>query len=92
MLRSIVTCCGSRPAGELLFYWFYQVILPTWLTILNLSGEFRLLRRVTFFQQLKKVTKKSRPFPIAPREAFGVPEFTAIAYEPVLMRRPGAQD
>ena len=65
------------------------------MTLLKYVGfyrEFRLLRRVTFFQQLKKVTKKSRPYPIAPREAFGVPEFTAIAYEPVLMRRPGAQD
>jgi hypothetical protein len=48
--------------------------------------------RVTFFHQLKKVTKKSRPYSIAPRKTFGVPEFTAIAYEPVLMRRPGAQD
>jgi len=54
--------------------------------------EFRLLRRVTFLQQLNKVTKKSRPYSIAPKEAFGVPEFTAIAYELVLMRRPGAQD
>jgi hypothetical protein len=54
--------------------------------------ESRLLRRVTFFQQLKKVTKKSRPYPIAPRKTFGVPEFIAIAYERVLMRRPGAQD
>jgi hypothetical protein len=43
-------------------------------------------------QQLKKVTKKSRPYSIAPRTTFGVPEFTAIAYEPVLMRHPGAQD
>jgi hypothetical protein len=48
--------------------------------------------RVTFFHQLKKVTKKSRPYSIAPRKTFGVPEFTAIAYEPVLMRHPGAQD
>jgi hypothetical protein len=56
-----------------------------------LYREFRLLRRVTFFHQLKKVTKKSRPYSIAPRKTFGVPEFTAIAYEPVLMRRPGAQ-
>jgi len=47
--------------------------------------------RVTFFQQLKKVTKKSRPYSFAPRETFGVPEFSAIAYEPALMRRPGAQ-
>jgi hypothetical protein len=54
--------------------------------------EFRLLRRVTFLQQLKKVTKKSRPYSIAPREAFGVPEFTGIANEPALMRHPGAQD
>jgi hypothetical protein len=54
--------------------------------------EFRLLRRVTFFHQLKKVTKKSRPYPFAPKQAFGVPEFSAIANEPVLMRRPGAQD
>jgi hypothetical protein len=58
----------------------------------DLYRDFRLLRRVTFFQQLKKVTKKSRPYPIAPRETFGVPEFTTIAYEPVLMRHPGAQD
>ena len=54
--------------------------------------EVRFLRRVTFFKQLKKVTKKTHPYPIAPRETFGVPEFTAIAYEPALMRRPGAQD
>jgi hypothetical protein len=54
--------------------------------------EFRLLRRVTFLQQLKKVTKKSRPYSIAPREAFGVPGFTGIANEPALMRHPGAQD
>jgi hypothetical protein len=53
--------------------------------------EFRLLRRVTFFLQLKKVTKKSRPYPFAPIKAFGVPEFPAIAYEPALMRHPGAQ-
>ena len=45
-----------------------------------------------FSQQLKKVTKKSRPYSIAPRKTFGVPKFAAIAYEPVLMRRPGAQD
>jgi len=57
----------------------------------DLFREFRLLRRVTFLQQLKKVTKKSRPYPIAPREAFGVSEFTAIANEPALMRHPGAQ-
>ena len=44
-----------------------------------------------FSQQLKKVTKKSRPYSIAPKEAFGVPEFTGIANEPALMRRPGAQ-
>jgi len=43
--------------------------------------------RVTFFQQLKKVTKKSRPYSIALR----VPEFTGIANEPALMRHPGAQ-
>jgi hypothetical protein len=53
--------------------------------------SFAFLRRVTFLQQLKKVTKKSRPYSIAPREAFGVPEFTAIANEPTLMRHPGAQ-
>jgi hypothetical protein len=47
--------------------------------------------RVTFFLQLKKVTKKSRPYSFAPRKAFGVPEFSGIAYEPALMRRPGAQ-
>jgi len=57
----------------------------------NCYREFRLLRRVTFFQQLKKVTKKSRPYSIAPREALGVPEFTGIANEPALMRHPGAQ-
>jgi hypothetical protein len=57
----------------------------------DLYREFRLLRQVTFFQQLKKVTKKSRPYPIAPREAFGLPEFDGIAYEHALMRRPGAQ-
>ena len=45
-----------------------------------------------FSQQLKKVTKKSRPYSIAPREAIGVPELISIAYEPVLMRRPGAQN
>jgi len=57
----------------------------------DLYREFRLLRRVTFFQQLKKVTKKSRPYSIAPRKALGVPDFTVIAYEPALVRRPGAQ-
>jgi len=30
------------------------------------SGRFRLWRRVTFFQQLKKVTKKSRHYSYAP--------------------------
>jgi hypothetical protein len=59
--------------------------------------EFRLFTASYFFSAAHnklswKVTKKSRPYPIAPKEAFGVPEFTAIAYEPVLMRRPGAQD
>jgi hypothetical protein len=34
--------------------------------------------RVTFFLQLKKVTKKSRPYSFAPRKAFGVPEFSGI--------------
>jgi hypothetical protein len=43
--------------------------------------------RVTFFQQLKKVTKKSRPYSFALR----VPEISGIVYEPALMRRPGAQ-
>jgi len=28
----------------------------------------------------------------APRKALGVPEFSAVAYEPALMRHPGAQD
>jgi hypothetical protein len=43
-------------------------------------------------QQLKKVTKKSRPYSLAPRKALGVPELLAVAYAPVLMRHPGAQD
>jgi hypothetical protein len=42
-------------------------------------------------QQLKKVTKKSRPYSFAPRKAFGVPEFSVIANEPALMSHPGAQ-
>jgi len=38
--------------------------------------------------QPKKVTKKGRPISFALR----VPEFGGIAYAPVLMRHPGAQD
>ncbi len=31
------------------------------------------------------------PYSFAPEKAFGVPEFSGIANEPALMRRPGAQ-
>jgi len=44
--------------------------------------------RVTFWLQPQKVTKKGRPILFALR----VPEFGSIAYAPVLMRHPGAQD
>jgi len=43
------------------------------LTILNLSREFRPLRRVTFFLQLKKVTKKSRHYAGRPVKDTGFP-------------------
>jgi hypothetical protein len=43
--------------------------------------------RVTLLLQPKRVTRKGRPYSFALR----VPEFTGIAYEPALMRRPGAQ-
>jgi len=36
----------------------------------------------------RKVTKRVPPLFVCP---CGVPEFTSIAYEPALMRRPGAQ-
>ena len=38
-----------------------------------------------------KSNQKRPPNSFAPRKAFGVPEFSGIAYEPALMRRPGAQ-
>jgi len=44
-----------------------------------------------FSQQLKKVTKKSRPDPFAPNKTFGVPESAAVANEPALTRCPCAQ-
>ena len=43
--------------------------------------------RVTLLLQPKRVTRKGRPYSFALR----VPEFSGIAYEPALMRRPGAQ-
>ena len=43
------------------------------------------------FYSKRKVTKRMPPYSFAPKEAFGVPEFSGIAYEPALMRRPGAQ-
>ena len=40
---------------------------------MDLSREFRLLRRVTFFHQLKKVTKKSRHYAGRPVKSTGFP-------------------
>jgi len=47
---------------------------------------------VTFLSAAtEKQPKEGRPCLFAPKETFGVPEFTGIAYGPALMRRPGAQ-
>ena len=43
------------------------------------------------FATAQKSNQKRPPNSFAPRKAFGVPEFCGIAYEPALMRRPGAQ-
>ena len=40
---------------------------------MDLYREFRLLRRVTFFHQLKKVTKKSRRYAGRPVKSTGFP-------------------
>jgi len=39
----------------------------------------------------RKVTKRMPPASLAPKKTLGVPEFSSVANEPVLMRRPGAQ-
>jgi hypothetical protein len=38
-----------------------------------------------------KSNQKRPPTSFAPKKAFGIPEFSGIANEPALMRRPGAQ-
>ena len=44
------------------------------------------------FATAQKSNQKRPPTSFAPRKTLGVPEFAGIAYEHVLMRRPGAQD
>jgi hypothetical protein len=62
-------------------------------TLVDLSGFAVFAPRAsTLFLQHKRVTSKGRPTLFAPRKAFGVPEFSAAANAPVLMRHPGAQD
>jgi len=72
-------------------FWFFSFV--DWYLRLLVTWELRVSPRwrVTLLLQPKRVTRKGRPYSFAPRKAFGVPEFSGIAYEPALMRRPGAQ-
>jgi hypothetical protein len=67
--------------GGLVFRWWF------WLDFAGLAP----LASYSFVNSHKRVTRKRPPTSFAPKKAFGVPEFSAIAYEPALMRRPGAQ-
>jgi len=44
-----------------------------------------------FLQQKKSNQKNAAPHHLPRKKAFGVPEFSSVANEPALMRRPGAQ-
>jgi hypothetical protein len=64
-----------------------EYLLPCLYWVLRVSPRWR----GTLCLQPQRVPRKGRPYSFAPRKAFGVPEFSGIAYEPALMRRPGAQ-
>jgi hypothetical protein len=65
-------------------YWFLAFRACVYFDIAGLAP----LASYSFVNSHKRVTRKRPPNSFALR----VPEFSAVAYEPVLMRRPGAQD
>ncbi len=77
-------CLYAVECSSVVFFLFLEFAAYVYLGI----AGFAPLASYSFVNSHKRVTRKRPPTSFALR----VPEFSAVAYEPVLMRRPGAQD